>query len=451
MLWAYRKTRDTLHPLMYLGPLLLFVYFIQPINLYYRDLLEEYFPDQSRLEFVQLIYIAGVTALCAGCLRSHGIRRRPTWRRHYLRMTPVVRRQLYRIGVTLGTLGLLAFIYMVNRAGGFRTAFSVMKGGGVAPSGYIGEAPMLTFPAIILLLLSWQGQRRSMKKVLLILLFASPFLLYGSLGGRRGPLFMTVGILLLPWWFISRRRPSLRSVAAALCLLAIGVLFVWSQRGKLYIGSDFDFDTSATVQKVFPEEADAGNEYIFGAGQVLNASYHNRYYWGRRLFVTFFVRPIPRQIWPTKYEDMGMPQFAKGHSSFEDAAMWKESLGWAPLAGAAHGLVADMFLEFSWAGIVACYFIGYFFSYIWERASVEGGMWTLIYVEASILSIYLPAQSLSAWLYRFMFMMVPTVLLWRHFIGPWQQKHRKELALRESARQAAAAAKAGEDKPCVRP
>ena len=67
-------------------------------------------------------------------------------------------------------------------------------------------------------------------------------------------------------------------------------------------------------------------------------------------------------------------------------------------------------------GLLGCLAVGFAFSRLWQRSVSSGGVWIALYVIAAALSIYLPTQSLSAWLYRFLFMAVPTVAVWRMFV-----------------------------------
>ncbi|MBN1551177.1 oligosaccharide repeat unit polymerase [bacterium] len=416
MLIAYIRSKDPLHPMMYLGPMFFYIYCYQPAILYYQDFLRPYFPDITRLEYVQLLNFSCCTAFYAGCLMIFKIRKTPTLNPKIVELPAMFRKRMFNLGILLGTISVGAFLYMVQRGGGFASTFDQAKAYISAPSGYIGDAPLLSFPAILMLSLSFQGRRPQLHHVLLILLFASPFLTFGILGGRRGPIFMGIAILFFPWWLVSRRRVSFRALIAGGCVLAIAVMFVWSQRRQLYIGSNFMFNETAFWDKFIPQEVDTGHEFIFSSGQVLNAQYYNSFYWGRRQFVLFFIRPIPRQIWPTKYEDMGFPNFSAGHSSIDNPDDWLESVGWIPLQGAAHGLVADMYIEFGWGAIIACFLIGSAYSYLWIRSLRSGGIWMILFVEATIISLYLPTQSFAAAMYRFLFMSVPTVILWRRII-----------------------------------
>lgn len=141
-------------------------------------------------------------------------------------------------------------------------------------------------------------------------------------------------------------------------------------------------------------------------------------YYGVRYAATYFIRPIPRQLWPTKYYDLGLGWMVN-QSEFGGIAdqQWQEILGWVPARGSAVGFAGDLFVEFRWGAPIGCFLIGWFFGKLWKNASRSGGVWTLLYVQAAALSIYVPTQSVSAVFHRFLFIAIPTYFIWRYYIG----------------------------------
>ena len=417
MIIAYRASRDPLHPLMFIGPMLLYIYSFQPATLLHTEQLSRYFPEESDLVYVQIVNLIGVLLFCLGCLRSRVTPRdlrsgpaRPS-------LSPVTRQRLRLLSYLFGFVGVFNFFYMLWLRGGFVAAYSNPKGGGVAPSGYVGESPMLTLPAIVFYLMSLRGERLRIPHLAMVLVFASPHLIHGLLGSRRGPLFLILAALLWSWYLVSSRRPSLRTLLTSVAVIGTMVFFVWSHRRQLYLGSDFEFTPSSVLEQFAPSEAGTGDLYIVGSGQIINSRYHGRHFWGHRYAVIFFVRPVPVQLWRTKYVDSGMPEFARGNPNCFDNGEWMQSLHWTPDKGSATGFIADMYLEFSWGFALVSYGLGLVFGFLWKRAVTAKGLWTILYIEASILSLYLPAQSVSAWLYRFLIMAVPTAFVWKMFVG----------------------------------
>jgi hypothetical protein len=94
-------------------------------------------------------------------------------------------------------------------------------------------------------------------------------------------------------------------------------------------------------------------------------------------------------------------------------AEWVAAVGWIPLRGSAAGFITDLFLEFSWGALLFCYLLGRFYGALWRKAATLGGVWTLLFIEAAALSVYIPTQSVSAVFHRFLFMTIPTLLLWK--------------------------------------
>ena len=201
------------------------------------------------------------------------------------------------------------------------------------------------------------------------------------------------------------------------------MLFLVSNRRNIYLGSDLDFDRQAFVDRLVVRDGSSGQEFIYSSGLILTAERLDRFYWGRRYFGILFVRPIPRQVWPTKYEDLGLGWMVNqpGTGGFSDWE-WLGAVGFRPLRGSAGGFVADMFLEFWWFGVIVCYLIGRLYGYCWTRSVRSGQFWTLVYVELLALSVYLPAQSVQAWLYRALLLTVPTGILWKWFVVPGRRR-----------------------------
>ncbi len=150
---------------------------------------------------------------------------------------------------------------------------------------------------------------------------------------------------------------------------------------------------------------------------ISTADYFVDYYWGYRYFVTFFIRPIPKQLWPTKYEDMGADWLNRDGDE-ERTQKYVEATGLAWVAGSAMPAVADGYLEFSWGVVILFSVTGRMFSYAWRRRSERGGLWEVIYLVMVMLGIYLATQSYMAWAHRLLFIGLPTFLVWRYWIMP---------------------------------
>ena len=65
--------------------------------------------------------------------------------------------------------------------------------------------------------------------------------------------------------------------------------------------------------------------------------------------------PVPRQLWPTKYADVGASWVTNeypglGHLSERE---WMLGVGWVPLAGSTARAISDLWGEFSWGAVLA--------------------------------------------------------------------------------------------------
>ncbi|MGE3314267.1 MAG: hypothetical protein AB7O26_04050 [Planctomycetaceae bacterium] len=410
---AYSRSKDALHPLMILGPMLLFVYVVRPSMLLGRDQMQPYLTPEQ-IAFAQAFFCMSIASLCLGALWGSGRGRARVW----FAVTPKMRRRLVNLGVFLGFLAVGSYWYCLYRSGGFLTVYSRAKGQFSAGSGWINELVTLSIPAVVLMVLAWNGERRYRHYLFWGAVFASPMLMHGLFGARRGPTFMVLAAVLVAWYVRLRKRVSLWKVTTRFGLICLLAMFLVSQRRNIYIGSDFDLNLGEFWNRVAAQEVDSTDDTILMYG-FLNAVRDTKTcYYGVRYAATYFVRPIPRQIWPTKYTDLGLGWMVN-QSEFGGIAdqQWMEILGWVPARGSAVGFAGDLFIEFRWGAPIGCFVMGWFFGRLWRNASRRGGVWTLLYVQAAALSIYVPTQSVSAVFHRFLFIAVPTYFIWRYYIG----------------------------------
>jgi hypothetical protein len=273
---------------------------------------------------------------------------------------------------------------------------------------------MLSFPALLLLAFAVRGRPLRLEDVLLTALIASPHVIMATLGGRRGPAFLLFCALGGFWCLAKGQRPRLRTVILGLCAMGLLLLFLLSNRRNLYTGAPETIDLQKFVRLVAAEEVKPGDEFITAAAYVTAAQHHQQYTYGARLFSIVVVRPIPRQIWPTKYEDLGLGWVATAPGSAGFTEMqWRELLGFVPPSGVAGGFISDMYLEFSWGCVLVCFLMGWIYNRVWLRAQQRGALWSIVYLELLIISVHLPAQSVGAWLSRALLLVVPTWFVWR--------------------------------------
>ena len=393
----------------------------------------EYYLSVSALEKAAFLYLVTLIFFYIGL--SSNLRRVPHSRRDRLYYTWVgaERKKLFYFGVIFGFLALLAYWYMISNVGGFLVAYSRVKGGGYAESGYIAEATLLSFPAVLLLAISRRGSRRiGWNAICLALLFASPHLIQGTFGGRRGPLFLVLCLLFFSWHIAIDVQLSMKRTVVTMCAIVFLVIVVWSQRHEVHLGSEGEFESERIWDTVAPEAVGPGNTYLYGVLAITTSDYFEEYYWGYRYFVTLIVRPIPKQIWPTKYQDMGADWLFRDARE-ERAAKHLEAANFVSTAGAAIPAIADAYLEFSWGAVILFYLTGRFFEFAWRRKIERGGVWEILYYVMLMLGIYLAAQSFFAWLHRLLVIGVPTFLVWRYWIESSNAEKRRLATEREIA------------------
>ena len=414
---AYLRSRDALQPLIYIAPMMAFQYVVRPWQLYQQGELQRLLPAMWMLELSAFVHLLGVIAFCLGCMPSKRAPTGPALWRSFL--TPVARQNIVRLAIVLGCISAFFFYYSVLGVGGISHAFGRPKGGGLRlASGYFGEAIGLCVPAIVLLLFAWRKERLRSHQWALIAFLASPYLLTGFLGTRRGPTFMILGAMAFTWFLVRSGKPRLLRVVGTVVMICFVVVFLFMNRPRLYIGSQEPLDWTAPWRFLTGKVgASEGDDYVVASANVAVRHHTGKFGWGRSLLITFLVRPIPKQLWPTKYDDA--TAFLFSPSEVITSEEIQDLMGWVPASGSAVGGVADLFREFSWGCAFAMYLYGLFYRTVWQRARRQQGIWMILYVIAASLSIYIPTQSMSAVFHRFLFLSIPLALLWRMVVGPF--------------------------------
>ena len=149
--------------------------------------------------------------------------------------------------------------------------------------------------------------------------------------------------------------------------------------------------------------------------QCLPLLARNHYYWMRRYLAQLIVRPIPTAIWPTKYQDFGVPELLNNAGTGEGFA---DALGWVGAPGSAPGIIADLWVEVSWLSIAAMALLGWMLRLVWRKAVLKGGPWATQYVLLAALSIYLVMQTMEAVIFRTLELSIPCWLVWRWALKP---------------------------------
>ncbi len=405
LLCALDGSRDVFHPLVFIGPMLAFLYGWMPWKLYSSGGLAQYL-DIDQLTHVQTLNILGVFAFVLTCLAA-GVRLPKQHRVELSRLSPIAcRRLLFGAGIT-GTIGLLCWLTTIINVGGFVNAYSTSYSGGWDDSGYVRDGSLLLLTGVLLAVTSLSAGAPRIPSLVLISLFGFPWLSQALLMARRGPTFAFALVVLMGWYINRKKRPPILAVGALGLCLGWLVLFLVTNRGNIYLGSSFDVTTD--VGNIV-EKPDTGNEYIYGAGTVLSAERRDHYFWMRRYLAQILVRPIPSAIWPTKYEDFGVPELLHNAGTGEGFA---DALGWVGANGSAPGIVADLFVEIWWLAIPAMALLGWVYGFTWRKAVTRGGPWSSQYVILSALSIYLVMQTMEAVIFRTLLLSIPCWMTWQ--------------------------------------
>jgi oligosaccharide repeat unit polymerase len=415
---SWQVSRDAIAPMIIFSPMLLYIYAYAPWAVHANDGWSRLPLLFDHLTYVATVNLVFVAAFCIGAVPRNNLAARvPSILWRPIETSPRIREKLFYAGLVLGAIGLIAFCYAIYNSGGPYRVFAKGKPFLSTGSGYIGEAPNLVFPSLILLALAWQGQRLSFHRIYLALLIASPHLVMGTLGGRRGPAFLIIVTLGTCYFVIRKKMPSISTVYFGLFTIGLVLFFLLTQRSNIHLGSSLDFDFGETIDAVAVTNIEDGHETLVSTAGIVVARKTGRYYWGSRYLVMTFIRPIPRQWWPTKYidSDLEWMESMPGSFGFDDST-WLSNVGFVPYRGNSTGFVTDLFLEFHFAGCLVAYLIGLMYRKVWEQSRIIGGPWTLVYIVMLALSVYLPSQTIQAWWVRMLICVVPALIYWHFFI-----------------------------------
>lgn len=408
LLAAYDGSRDVFHPLIFIAPMLIFLYGWMPMELAGSGSLAPFF-NTEQLVFVQTVNLCGVAAFVTGCLVV-GVRLPKKVQREPIRLSPAGCLRL-RIGAAVtGSMGLACWVVTIVNVGGFVNAFSRSYSGGWDDSGYVRDGNLLLLVGVLLAVAAIAAEGFRVVNVAIVALFALPWLAQALLTARRGPTFAFAVVAGMGYFLLKGRRPPLLATAAAGLCLGWLTLFLVTNRSNIYLGSDAAFETSSEDVTSIVEKSDTGNEYIYGSGTILSAIQRDHYFWMRRYLAQLLVRPIPSSIWPTKYEDFGVPELLSNAGTGEGFA---DALGWKGAEGSAPGIVADLWIELWWLAVPAMAGLGWLYGFLWRKATSGDAAWQCQYVIFSALSIYLVMQTMEAVIFRSLLLSVPCWLVWK--------------------------------------
>jgi hypothetical protein len=406
LLGALDGSRDVFHPLIFISPMMVFLYFWMPWKLHTAGGLDQFF-DSDQLLFVQRLNVFGIVAFVIACL-SVGVRvPKRTSIDGTLSLSRIACKRLLIGAAIAGGIGFTCWSITIVNVGGFVNAFSASYSGGWDDSGYVRDGSLLLLVGVLLSISALSAGAPRVPGIILASLFGLPWLAQAILMARRGPTFAIVVIVLMGWYINREKRPPLVAVGLLGVCLGWLVLFLVTNRSNIYLGSTFEVksDVSNIVDK-----PDTGNEFIYGAGTILSTERRDHYFWMRRYLAQILVRPIPSAIWPTKYEDFGVPELLHNAGTGEG---FGDALGWVGAVGSAPGIVADLWVELWWLAVPAMAVLGWCYGFVWKKAVTRGAGWSSQYVILSALSIYLVMQTMEAVIFRTLLLSIPCWLTWR--------------------------------------
>jgi hypothetical protein len=192
-------------------------------------------------------------------------------------------------------------------------------------------------------------------------------------------------------------------------LIAALLLLLITNRDSIYIGSKQSIDPGR-ITSYF--DIGPGTEYLVGGAEILHTWDTGHVAWGRNWLAEVFVRPIPHEVWPTKWEDWASWTGSAVIGAAFHAAD-SETTGWDVAVGTPPGIIAETFAEWSWLSIVALWWIGRLYAKCWVKARSRKGNWPVYYSACAALTIYVTAQGPLDTIYRFILLIGILALILR--------------------------------------
>jgi hypothetical protein len=187
------------------------------------------------------------------------------------------------------------------------------------------------------------------------------------------------------------------------------LLLLLANRARLYYGSETPLTADLTDSIAFHPHP--GNDYVVAAGLVTTAARWERYGWGLSYAEQLFLRPIPKDILPDKYELL--EKSTVGAGAVGAVLGWQPTVGWAPT------LFAHLYIEFGWLSPLASGLLGAALGWAWRRAAESPTPgWLTVQVLMTAGLLHLIAQEFWAMAVPFLLTFVPAWLALRWAVGP---------------------------------
>jgi VIT1/CCC1 family predicted Fe2+/Mn2+ transporter len=108
---------------------------------------------------------------------------------------------------------------------------------------------------------------------------------------------------------------------------------------------------------------------------------------------------------------LGVPNIDRGNAGLPTREL-ANTVGWVGAYGAAPGLVADLWVELWWLGMLALFGVGWIYGRSWRKGIVQGGPWIPCFGVLTALSVYLVMQGLDAMGFRALLMLAGSTAVW---------------------------------------
>lgn len=331
--------------------------------------------------------------------------------------------RLFAVGTVCHIISFIGELLIASKQGGLVAMYSQPHSfySGNADSDYVYLLFYLTFIGVIPYLQCLVGYKKlSVFHKIIILAVCALQIIRTLVSGQRAWVFNLAYIYITVPFFCRGKWPRFRQVTYFLLPALVLVIILPAIRGNVYLGSSNLEQVPEQVVEALQDTqkgnigsgiydvddpSRVANEFILGAG-VMSAAWETNSYTYGASFYEILVSPIPRAWWPDKPKDLAHKNQI---STIDNHFYWHQIFGSFPTG------IADVFLNLGFGCTFFWFFLGRFYRWVYDLASMPGNFYAqAVYVCFLLASVFLLTQSLYMWGTNTIGTLVETTLIYSY-------------------------------------
>lgn len=384
-----------------------FLYVVQPVGLWLDGTLEVFLTPWQVTKGIllpALMFLCFLAGWSQGRRKSVVASQPPSWNPE----------RLFRFGFWTALVGLILKGVFILRSGGLLVYYGKPHLAGAAwteNTAYLYSSSWWILSGTALMILAASRFKLGRLERAPIVLFMGVMFADAVLGSSRGTFFATGSCLLVSVCLARRRQPSVTKALFALVLAGLGVVLLLGYRVVLYLGEQTAPVPRLSQALAGPLSIDethaklqmTGVEFVYHALAIDTVDKTQKYHLGINWIYVVTVHIIPRILWPDKPYGFETPGI-----TWADI---EEQTGIRITAGAAPGIVADIYAQFGLFSVVFFFIFGNLAGRLYEHATgLQSPLVACAYVMLHALSLNTFAQGFGALIVAFLFSLIPVAL-----------------------------------------